>query len=299
MAAGDISQAMLSLVRSRIGEPAESVLRDAEIYMHLNEGQMAVANEEGLDAALLPLTELRVGTWVAGVYDYALPVDFLRERYVSVNGVMAKRIPLLQIDALRTNTQFLASKGKPFYSIADGKLRFYTGGVDPDALIYKLYYVRKPMRVRAVTSITGGATVVVPGHGLTAANVKDPLIFEDVTWTQTGFCADQLSSVTNSTTITVGPSVSGQGAGTGGRMIHASAGQIAPDEDPLVPRLFHGPIMDWAVARCHEQRRNFDERNRQMTHFTQRIEVIKQHYGSGAPFDGIAGDPARRQPAAQ
>lgn len=295
MAAGDISKAMLSLVRSRIGEPAESVVRDAEIYMHLNEAQMTVVSEEGLDAALLSATELRTGLWTAGVYDYALPADFLRERFVSVNGFLARRIPLVQIGALTTNTQFTASKIKPYYSIANGLLRFYTGGETPDALAYKLYYVRKPMRVRAMTSITGGNTVTVPLHGLTAANVDDGLFFEDMTTTQAGFQAIKLASVTSVSVIVVGPSVGGLGASTGGRMIHAHAGQIATDEDPLVSRLFHGPMMDWATARCHEQSRNFDERDRQMSHFTQRIETIKARYGGGPAFDGIAGDPGRRQ----
>lgn len=299
MATGDISLNLVSMVRARIGEPAENVVRDPEIYMHLNEAQMVIASEEGLDAAMLPLTELRNGIWAAGAFDYSLPIDFLRERYVSVNGVMAKRIPLLYMDAIRTNNQFAASKAKPFYSIANGLLRFYTGGQDPDALAYKVYYVRKPMRVRAVTSIVGGTTVTVPAHGLTSANANDPLTFEDQVVTVAGFQANSLSSVTNPTTIVVGPSVGGLGASTGGRMIHGTAGQIAADEDPLVPKIFYGPMMDWAVARCHEQSRNFDERDRQMGHFSQRVEGIKQHYGSGTPFDGIAGDPGRRssQPA--
>ncbi|MHB8996926.1 MAG: hypothetical protein ACYC63_16910 [Armatimonadota bacterium] len=299
MATGDISANLVGLVRARIGEPAENVVRDPEIYMHLNEAQMTIANEEGLDAALLPLTELRSGLWTAGLYDYALPCDFLRERYVSVNGKMAKRIPLLYMDAVRTNNQFAASKDKPFYCIANGLLRFFTGGQDPDVLGYKMYYVKKPMRVRAMTSFTGGGTVTVPNHGLTAANINDPLFFEDYVVSQAGFMAQSLSGVTSVSVITVGPTSGGLGAATGGRMIHGTAGQIAPDEDPLVSKLFHGPMMDWAVARCHEQSRNFDERDRQMAHFAQRVETIKQHYGSGAPYDGIAGDPGRRQASQQ
>lgn len=295
MATGDISLNLVGLVRARIGEPAENVVRDPEIYMHLNEAQMTVANEEGLDAALLSLTELRSGIWSAGCYDYDLPYDFLRERYVSVNGKMAKRLSLLYMDAVRTNNQFKASKDKPFYAIANGRLRFFTGGQDPDALTYKMYYVRKPMRVRAMTSFTAGGTVTVPNHGFTAANINDPLFFEDYVVSQSGFQAVSLAGVTSASVITVGPSVGGQGAATGGRMIHGTAGQIAPDEDPLVSKLFHGPMMDWAVGRCHEQSRNFDERDRQMAHFAQRVESIKQRYGTGTPYDGIAGDPGRRQ----
>lgn len=297
MAAGDISKAMVAGIRQRIGDPGAVQVTDTELYGYLNDGQMEVVQEEAFDAALLPLTRLLKGVWDINKDDYSLPYDFLRERYVAVNWVPAKRVSLVEMDAIRNNSYFAASAANPFYSIANGLLRFYTGAEDPTTLEYQFYYVRKPMRVRAVTSLaTSGNVAVVPTHGLTATNVAEGLWFEDVVWASGNSDGMyKLASVTDVSTIVVGASVPANG--TGGRMIHSSMGQIAADEDPLVPRILQGPICDFAVARCREQLGHFDEAARQRAHFILRLEKLKQRYGKGLPFDGVPGDPGSRSGA--
>jgi hypothetical protein len=296
MAAGDTSKAMLATIRFRLGEPAADRWQDSEIYNYMNEAQTAIAGEEALDAAMLPLTEIRNGVWSAGVYEYALPQDFLRERYVLVGGILARRMELLNMQALRSNVYYTPTKSNPFYSIVEGNLTFHTGSEDPTALTYTLYYVRKPMRVRAVTSLVASGTVLTTSavHGLTtAANAADPIRLEDMTASAGSPNGNwEITSVTNTTQIVIN---SGAAAGTGGRMIHLFKGQIAADEDPLLGAVFYGPIMDWATARCREQALERGEADRQFNHFRLRMEVLKSRYGGGRPYDQIIGDPGRRQ----
>lgn len=299
MAAGDVSKHMAAQVRSRIGDPGGKQISDTELYGYLNEGQMALAAEEALDNAMLPLTRIREGATAADTYSYDLPHDFLRERYVKWGTKRARRISLVEMDALRINPYYTDSASNPFYTIADGTLRFFCGEEAADNNTFSLYYVRKPMRVRAITAATADL-FTVPGHGLTTeANYHDSLYIEDVAWESVncdGSYALKAVGPLNPDVIQVTMAFGYDG--TGGRMIHATMGQIATDEDPLVPAIFRGIIMDWATARCREQLLHFDEAARQSAHFKQRVEALKQHYGgSTEAFDGIAGDPAQRQAA--
>ena len=295
MAAGDISKALLATCRFRLGEPAADRWQDNEIYGWLNEAQMVVANEEGLDAAMYPLTEICNGVVTTAVFSYGLPADFLRERYVTLGGIQCRRLETLNLQATLSNIYFTPAKTQPLYSIVGGQIVFMTGGVDPDSLVYTIHYVRKPMRVRAITSLVAAGTILtVPTHGLTTVdNASDPIAIEGMTgsagtpngnWT--------MATAPTADTLTIN---SGTAAGTGGRMIHLFKGQIAGDEDPLLGPVFYGFLMDWAVARCREQALERGEADRQMAHFRQRMEVLKSRYGTGRPSDGIAGDPGRRQ----
>jgi len=298
--AGEISQAMLSAVRFRLGEPTASDVTDAEIYDHMNEAQLVLAMEEGLDAAMLPLTAIKTAVWNEGTYSYALPYDFLRERLVRVGTVMARRLRLQDMDRLRVDPSWTPSKDRPFYSIADGQILFHTNDEDPDELIFQVYYVRKPMWVRNVVNIAnaGSSTWVLntaTNHNLTASNAGDTMMYEDSS-TPALYAGVQLTmdDYVDADTISLRDYTSG--SATGGRVVHTSRGQIQSTEDPLLPKLFHGPIMDWAVARCREQFGHFEEAARQRAHFIQRVERIKERYSDGRPFDGIAGDPGRRVP---
>jgi len=294
MAAGDISKALLATTRFRLGEPAADRWQDSEIYGWLNEAEMVLANEEGLDAAMFPLTEICNGVVTTAVFTYDLPADFLRERYVTLGGVMCQRLETLNLQATLSNIYFTPSKTMPFYSIVGNQIVFMTGSVDPDSLVYQVYYVRKPMRVRAITSLVAEGTVLtVPLHGLTTVdNAGDPLMIEGMTASAGSPNAEwALTSVTDVNVLVV---PTGTAAGTGGRMVHMFKGQIAADEDPLLGPVFYGFLMDWAVARCREQALERLEADRQMQHFRQRMEVLKQRYGTGRPSDGIVGDPGRR-----
>jgi len=300
MAAGDISKAMLTAVRTRIGEPAANVWSDDDIYGYLNAGQMALAAEEGLDAAMVVLTRIQSGTWAAAA-TADLPWDFLRERYVEVGGTMARRMALLDTDALRANVLFEPSADRPFYSVGAG-LTFYLGGETPSPATYALYYVRKPMKTRAVTSVAdvGGGVwhmVTASVHGLTTVlDAGAVMIYEDsnIAGYEDGVQVT-IDSIINTTTI----KLSGYtyGAALGGRVVIAHKEQITTDEDPLLPKLFRGMMMEFAVSRCHEQAQNFDEAARLRAHFTGRVEALKQRYGTGRPHDNILGDPGRRQQA--
>jgi hypothetical protein len=300
MAAGDISQAMLAAVRFRIGETAADVVLDATIYDYLSEAEMALASEEALDAAMLPLTEIKSGIWSAGIYAYLLPWDFLRERYVTVGGVMARRVRLQDIEAFNTNVYMTPSKTKPFYTISDAQIQFYTGSQNPDAATYQVWYVRKPMWVRAVATIAdaGGGNWRVNTsavHNLTAADATalTVLKYED-SLTAGLYAGVDITLGSYVDTDSMGLSGYASGAATGGRVVHQSRMQVQSNEDPLLPKLFHGMMMDWAVSRCREQFGHFGEAVRQMTHFTQRVEALKERYGGGPAFDGIVGDSGRR-----
>lgn len=296
MAAGDISKAMVAAVRGRIGEPAQHIWTDDEIFGYLNAGHMALASEEGLDAAMHPLTRIQSGTWAAGA-QFDLPWDFLRERYVEVGGVMARRLALLDTDALRTNVLFEPSAARPFYSVG-ATLNCYLGGETPDPATYSLYYVRKPMVVRSVTGVSkvGAAwhLVTTTAHGLTTvADAGKTLIYED---SNISGSEDRLEvtvgSIINTTTIALSGYTSG--AASGGRLVIPHKEQISSTEDPLLPALFRGMIMEFAVSRCHEQAQNFNEAARLRNHFLARVEALKQRYGTGRPYDNLQGDPARR-----
>jgi hypothetical protein len=295
MAAGDITDSMLGQVRLRLREPAAAFWTDAEVLDYLNKGQMALAAEEALDAAMLPLTEVRAATFVSATFSYALPYDFLRERFVSLGGVPCQRVELVDLDALRTNVFFAPTAARPFYSIQDGGLTFHTNSEDPATLTYEVYYVRKPMWVRAVTSISaGGAVVTAAVHNLTtAAHAGDILRYEDRT--EGGAAAAGVNAVVATaagTAMTLGGWASG--ASTGGRLVHTVLGQMSTDEDPLLPAVFRGAIMDFAVSRCWAQRGERAEAGRNMAHYLARVETLKSRYGGGRPHDDILGDPARR-----
>jgi len=298
MAAGDISQTMKAAVRFRIAEPVADVVLDQTIYDYLSEAEMALASEESLDAAMLPLTEIKAGIWNASTYAYLLPWDFLRERYVTVGGVMARRVRLQDIEAFNSNAFFTPTKAKPFYTISDGQIQFYTGSQNPDSSVYQVWYVRKPMWVRAVATIAdagGGVWRVNTSavHNLTAGNVGDILKYEDSA-TAGLYAGLDLTIGSYVDTDSMGLSPYTAGAGTGGRVVHTNRMQVQSTEDPLLPKLFHGMMMDFAVSRCREQMGHFGEAARQMAHFTQRVEALKERYGTGPAFDGIVGDAGKR-----
>lgn len=300
MAAGDISKAMLASVRRRIGEPAAADRSDDDIYAWMNEGQLDLVARQLPDVALLPFTEVYNGVWSTGVYDYTLPVDFLRERFIEVNGYPAKRVQLLDLDAITANTYWAASKTKPKYAMVDGGIRFYTGSADPDSLVWKAYYVRKPMWVRALSSAVRATNVVTltfaAAHGLTADNVGESIVVEGVTPTgATNFNGTfTIASVPLTTTVTYAQTA-GNDTGSGGRCVNTALGQISTGEDPLMPAIFRGLIMDWATSRSREQVRQFDEATRQANHYQQRVEAAKARYHAARPHDAITGDPGRLQ----
>ena len=88
MAAGDISDTMVTNVRQRLGEWATSGLLTAEIFTALNQGQLDIANSLP-DGALDDLTNLATGNLTAS--RVAKPSDILRMRLVLIAGVKAKR----------------------------------------------------------------------------------------------------------------------------------------------------------------------------------------------------------------
>lgn len=303
MAAGDISDAMLAEVRSRLREPTAEARTDDEIWAYLNEAQTELVTGRLCDAALLPFTEIWNGVWVTGQYDYSLPHDFLRERYVAVNGYPARRVQLLDLGALTDNVYWAASKSQPRYAMVDGGIRFYTGSVDPDVLVFSVHYIRKPMCVKAITSAvrsTNVVTLTMPAHGLTADNVGDTIVVEGVTPAgATSFNGTfTIASVPLGTTLTYAQTASDD-TGTGGRLIETNLQQISTTEDPQIAAVFRGLLMDWAVSRCRSQVRNFGEAQRQAQHFLQRVEAANSRYSGVRPPDSVEGDPGRRvQPAA-
>lgn len=297
MAAGDVSKALLAQVRARIAEPSSDTRSDDEIYGYLNEAQSDLVYRL-CDAALLPLTEICNGVWSNGIYEYTTPADFLRERYVEVGGYPAPRMQLLEVDALRANVYHTASVTHPRYVFAEGKIRFYTGNADPGDGTYKVFYIRRPMWVRALTSAARSTNVVTltfsANHGLTSANVGDTIVVEGVTpagaTTFNGTFA--IASVPGNNTLTYAQTASND-TGTGGRCINTALEQISATEDPLIPTLFRGLMVDFAVARCREQGLNFQEAARQSAHYILRVDTANSRYGGGRPHDSISGDPGR------
>lgn len=291
---------MIDAIRARVNDTGKRAYTDAEITAYLNEAQMAVVAGDAPDAAIPSLTAIWSGVWVNGTYDYALPADWLHERYVEINGFLAIRVPLLELEALRANALQAPTITKPRYAIANGLLRFYTGAADPSSPVFTVWYTRKPMFVKTATTATRTTNVVTlnfAAHGLgpTPANVGDTIIVEGVTPAgATSFNGTfVIASIPGATSLTYASSAAND-TGTGGRMIHSSLGQIVTGGSPVVPAIFHSILMDLAVRRCREQGRQFGEAQRQGEHAKQKLEAIKSRYGGGVPHDGLAGDPGRR-----
>jgi len=142
MADGDISDAMVAEIRSRIGEAATSGLTNPEIFYALNNGQFDLA-ERLCDSALPELMKTAAGSLSSS--KVALPTDCLRPRALTLATVWAKYIPLAELYTLESTGVTPASADEPYWSIwYDTDAPYILGqGCAADAA-YLLYYIATP-----------------------------------------------------------------------------------------------------------------------------------------------------------
>lgn len=140
---------LLTMVRARIGETEALDRLDSDIYTWLTEAQADLASRSLPDAALLGCTDIWDGVFVPGTYDYDLPTDFLRDRYVEVGTYPARRIDLSQLDSLVFNNYWIAAGTRPKYALVGGGIRFFTNNVTPAVLTFKVFYVKRPPTITA------------------------------------------------------------------------------------------------------------------------------------------------------
>jgi len=151
MAAGDITDAMVAEIRSRIGEAATSGLSDAEVLYAINNGQWDLG-ERLCDAAMPEMTKAATGSLTAN--KVVLPVDCWRPRALEVpTGTWAIHKPITQLyTAASTGVEAPSATDVLWYVWYGAATAPYiiTQGCGATAA-YVLYYVMFP--VTATTSV--------------------------------------------------------------------------------------------------------------------------------------------------
>jgi len=149
MAAGDISKTMLSRVRARLGDKAGNTWSSSTLYAFLNDGFRALAQEVP-DGALFHLTRIDSQALVGAQSNYDLPTSYLRPRIVKYKTLYAKRWPIRDLQALRTNTAYTPSETEPYWYIWDNDLHFVVGTVTQgNGEKYELWYLKQPVTISA------------------------------------------------------------------------------------------------------------------------------------------------------
>lgn len=155
MAAGDITDELVSRVRSRIGEASENGVLTAHILSFLNFAQQDLAWRLD-DAALVGLTATATGTASSAstpapssTIEASIPTDLLRERAVLCDEIQARRIAVSELDSIDHNVYRAPSDDEPQYVIWNGMLYIIAGDTtDHD---YTLHYVKAPPDMDADT----------------------------------------------------------------------------------------------------------------------------------------------------
>lgn len=147
MAAGDITQDMVAVVRHRLGDPGGTQWSEAELLSYLNEAQRQLADDL-CDGALHELTFVQSITLETAVAAYSLNSNFLRVRRVVYKADDAILWPIADIRALRENAHHEGSETVPYYVVWDGKtIEFFvgTGGVtQTNGDVALVYYIKSP-----------------------------------------------------------------------------------------------------------------------------------------------------------
>ncbi len=141
MASGDLSDAMVTRVRQRLGEWATAGLSDAEVFAALNEGQIDIAWKLP-DAALRGIMSSATGSLTASAF--TLPTDFMRFRTLTVATVYATYWPVSKVMAMRGIAA--ASAKQPFCTIWGSTCTVYVGAPTSTAA-YALQYIAEPTTI--------------------------------------------------------------------------------------------------------------------------------------------------------
>jgi len=155
MAAGDVTDELVSRVRTRLGEPSESGMLTSDIISFLNYAQYDLVWRID-DAALKGLTTTATGTASSAsdpcpddAIEAALPTDLMRERTVLCDDVQATRIEVSELDSPVHNVYRSPSDEEPQYMIWNGMLYIIAGDTTDHS--YTLYYVAEPTDVATDT----------------------------------------------------------------------------------------------------------------------------------------------------
>lgn len=144
MAAGAITSELITLVRSRYGEPSEQGLFTSYILGFLNLAQNNLALMCN-DAAVWALTEQATAALTLDEEPYALPANFLRERVVKYKTIVAHRLEVIRLDSIANNVYRLPTETEPRYFIWNGKLYLKAG--TKTAGSYYLDYIKSPSQM--------------------------------------------------------------------------------------------------------------------------------------------------------
>jgi len=150
MAAGDITDAMVLEIRSRIGEAATSGLSDAEVLYAINNAQYDLG-ERLCDAAMPEMTKTVTGSFTAN--KIALPADCWRPRALAAPaGTWAIHRPITQLYAIGdTGVQAPSATDVIWYVWYNTSGAYIITDGCPGTSPYVLYYVTMP--VTATTSV--------------------------------------------------------------------------------------------------------------------------------------------------
>lgn len=219
MAAGDVSEALLARVRSRINEPSAGEWEDSEIYSSLTRGQVDLVSNQLADGALAGVRKIMSDDLVATQSAYDLPTDFLRARYVLYKDIGARHwlkrfIAALGEGTAAGNVHVAPSETNPFYYFHADQLVFAVGAVtQADSEKYKLFYIRSPVDITASV-------------------------------------------------------------------------------DPEIATYLHGLLVEFAVSRCREQSRAFEEAADTMAEYMELCSLVNSRYRGTIGYDGPGGDPS-------
>jgi len=148
MAAGDVTDGLVDLVRAHLGQASQAGMLTVDILKFLNMGQAAVVRRLN-DNAMPELCAVVSGTLTAS--RVAFPADFMRERFVEFGAtdIWARRWNITELDALDNNTLTAPSLTTPYQytwkNVTDNALRLHIAVAAPTSTgAYKLHYVKQP-----------------------------------------------------------------------------------------------------------------------------------------------------------
>ena len=144
MAAGDISDALVSSFRLRIGDPGSLLFTDAQCFAALNLAYLQLAKELA-DPPLYALFAVQTTALGAGIVAYALPTDLLRERLVEYKGIPARRWPLDQSGLVESSSLAAATEADPAYFIWGGNVNLLNACTGGGNLVVS--YLKRPTTI--------------------------------------------------------------------------------------------------------------------------------------------------------
>lgn len=136
----------LSALKTDLGyalnEPTPIFWTAAERTSWLNQGQYDFIDKVVDDALLDYLVEYNTFT-VTGIYEYALPSDYLRVYQIRISSIWATPVMLSDIKSMSENTLTAPTTKNPYFYLRSGKMGFFPTPVVSTSTI-TVWYLQKP-----------------------------------------------------------------------------------------------------------------------------------------------------------